>query len=165
MLSVDSEGLLAESELTPARVLLAKVVRFAQRLYVRPRDGGGPEEIFLQEGAAITTRLKAVAGTKRRETVEPQVWSEGRSFPGRVFIYERGPALETIRVWRSRDTIWTDGSCFDSGEVEAACAWKEGGSLTGRRFHLGKNKEVFDAETFALCQALKIFDRRQESGR
>ena len=35
---------------------------------------------------------------------------------------------------------------------------------TGRRFHLGTNKEVFGAETFAIYQALRIVDQRQESG-
>ena len=35
---------------------------------------------------------------------------------------------------------------------------------TGRRFHLGDNKEVFDAEVFAIYQALRIFEARQQSG-
>ena len=37
--------------------------------------------------------------------------------------------------------------------------WKrEDGSWTGRRFHLGANKDVFDAEVFAIYQALKAFE-------
>lgn len=39
-----------------------------------------------------------------------------------------------------------------------------GRSWTARRFHLGNNKEVFDAETFAIYQALRIFDEGQEAG-
>ena len=35
---------------------------------------------------------------------------------------------------------------------------------TVRRFHLGQNKEVFDTELYALYQATKIFDEREESG-
>ena len=35
---------------------------------------------------------------------------------------------------------------------------------TGRRFHLGTNKEVFGAEVYAMYQALNIIDRRQENG-
>ena len=35
---------------------------------------------------------------------------------------------------------------------------------TGRRFHPGKNKEVFDAELYALYQAAKIMDERREEG-
>ena len=37
-------------------------------------------------------------------------------------------------------------------------------SWTGRRFHLG-NKEVSDAETFAIYQVLRVLDLRQETGR
>ena len=35
---------------------------------------------------------------------------------------------------------------------------------TGRRFHLGTNKEVFDAEVYAIYQALRIFEERGQSG-
>ena len=35
---------------------------------------------------------------------------------------------------------------------------------TGRCYHLGTNKEVFDAETFAIHQTLRALDQRQESG-
>ena len=31
----------------------------------------------------------------------------------------------------------------------------------GCRYHLDNKKEVFDAETYAILRALKIFDRRQ----
>lgn len=36
---------------------------------------------------------------------------------------------------------------------------------TGRGFHLGTNKEVFDAEVFAVLRALKTLNERNESGR
>ena len=60
-----------------------------------------------QESAAITTRFRASAGTRRGETVEPQVWSEGRAFPGECCITKEGPALETAQSgqWRMQDTI------------------------------------------------------------
>ena len=32
------------------------------------------------------------------------------------------------------------------------------------RLYLGSNKEVFDAETFAIYQALKILDQQQAMG-
>ena len=48
----------------------------------------------------------------------------------------------------------------------AACVWRspEGG-WTGRRFQLGRNKEVFDAEVFAVWQALRALEQRNEHGR
>ena len=47
----------------------------------------------------------------------------------------------------------------------AACAWRTPSGWTGRRFHLGSNKEVFDAEAYSIRQALSIMNPRQESGR
>ena len=48
----------------------------------------------------------------------------------------------------------------------AAIVWRspEGG-WTGRRFQLGKNKEVFDAEVFAVWQALRVLEQRNERDR
>ena len=43
---------------------------------------------------------------------------------------------------KARDTIWTDGSRLDSGGVGAACAWRAREGWTGKRFHLGSNKET-----------------------
>ena len=69
------QGILAaESGLAPARALLDhRQARFSQRLFAQPVGGGGPEEILTREGAAVTTRLRAAVGTRRGETVEPQV--------------------------------------------------------------------------------------------
>ena len=51
-------------------------------------------------------------------------------------------------------------SRLDSGRVGAACAWRPRESWTGKHFHLGTSKEVFDAETFTICQALRLFDAK-----
>ena len=58
----------------------------------------------------------------------------------------------------------TDGSRIEGGDVAAACVWLSPSGWTGRCFYLGTNKEVFDAKTFAIYQALRVLDRRQESG-
>ena len=44
-------------------------------------------------------------------------------------------------------------------------AWQTSEGWAGRRFHLGTNKEVFDAEVYAIYQVLKIFEKRNQSGR
>jgi hypothetical protein len=49
--------------------------------------------------------------------------------------------------------IWTDGSWDDLGNVGAAVSWKEGTEWTGLKYRLGRNKEFFDAELFALLRA------------
>ena len=47
----------------------------------------------------------------------------------------------------------------------ATYAWRACEGWAGRRFHLGNNKEVFDAEAFAIYQTLRVLDLRQETGR
>ena len=83
--------------------------------------------------------------------MERQEWSRRLAFPGEIAIDSRAEALEIAsrpdrRTWTREDTIWTDGSRLDSGKVGAACVWETPSGWTGHRFHLGTNKEVFDAE-------------------
>ena len=59
----------------------------------------------------------------------------------------------------------TTTSRLDNGRVGAACAWRICEGWTGRRFHLGNNQEVFDAEAFAIYQALRVLDLRHETDR
>ena len=156
----------AESGHTPARALLNhRQAGFAQQLYTRPRDGEGPKEIPTREGAAVTSRLRAAASLRPGNTAEAQEWGARCRFPGQIVVEGRGGALQTAGSWARGDTIWMDGSRLDNGKVGAACVWRTSGGWTGRRFHLGTNKEVFDAEVFAICQALSIVDQRQERGR
>ena len=37
--------------------------------------------------------------TPQASTVEPQVWEEGRIFPGQCVILEEGPALDNAKSW------------------------------------------------------------------
>ena len=157
------------SGLTPARPLLDHhQARFARRLLAQPQGGGRPEGILGGDSGATVSRLRAASGVKPGETVEPQVWSEDRTSPGQCVILEGGLALDNARNWyvNAWETIWTDGSGLEDGRVGAACAWRtREGSWEGRRFHLEDNKEVFDAEVFAIYQALRVFESRGRSGR
>ena len=118
-----------------------------------------------REEAAITVRLRAAASLRVGATVGPQGWGRRRTFPGQVIVNTRKGTLDTAAAWSRRDTVWTDGSRFEDGRVGAACVWRTSSGWDGRCFHLGGNKEVFDAETYAIAQALDILDRRQERGR
>ena len=104
---------------------------------------------------------------RRGGSAEKQEWEEGRRFGGRIVVEKKKEeALRTAKEWNRRDTVWTDGSRQEGGAVGAACVWRspEGG-WTGRRFQLGKNKEVFDAEVFAVWQAHRAFEQRSERDR
>ena len=54
--------------------------------------------------------------------------------------------------------LWTDGSKLDQGQVAAAVCWEEKSSAKWREksILLGKNKEVLDAELWAISEALDI---------
>ena len=111
--------------------------------------------------------MKEAARVERRGgSAERQEWEEGRGFGGRIVVEKKEEALRTANGWDQPDTVWTDGSRLEDGSVGAACVWRspeEG--WTRRRFQLGKNKEVFDAEVFAIWQALRALEQRKESGR
>ena len=65
-------------------------------------------------------------------------------------------------LWEKSHTLppWIEantGATFHPMQGEAG--W------TGRRYHLGRNKEVYDAELYALYRALQTFDSREEWNR
>ena len=78
---------------------------------------------------------------------------------------EREQALRTASTWDQPDMVWTDGSRQDNRMAGAARVWKTQEGWAGCRYHLGNNKEVFDAEVFAVYQALDAIDQRRERGR
>ena len=98
---------------------------------------------------------------RRRDTVKTQVWEEFRPFQGRFFVENKEDALRTAMEWQDKErTIWADGSRLEHDRVGAAIAfWDEGrGEWFRRGVFLGDNKEVFDAEVFALLRAAREFN-------
>ena len=178
---------LSESKLAPAAPLLDyRQASYTKRLMARPKGHQGrhgPEEILERRGTDLTERLRQSSFVGGDEKPEEMRWPGHRRFQGRVEIEPRGEALRKAKGWKdTRNSIWTDGSRLEGGKVGAAAVWwmperveppwigpvtgrtytpgrREAG-WTGRRFHLGKNKEVYDAVLYALYQAAKIFDER-----
>jgi ribonuclease HI len=77
-------------------------------------------------------------------------------------------ALAMAREWTDKeDTVWTDGSCLDNAEVGCSVVWRraDGNSWVGVSFYLGRNKEVFDTELYAICEAISMFAARVTQGR
>jgi hypothetical protein len=74
-----------------------------------------------------------------------------RLFPG-ILLPESDlrSVLATAREWIDIEhTLWTDGSCLDSGKVVCSIVWKDPnmrGGRGGKAYHVGRNREVFDAE-------------------
>ena len=83
----------------------------------------------------------------------------------RVFVEKKEDALRTAREWPDHQgAVWTDGSRLENGAVGAAFAFREGDRWVRRGTYLGKNEEAFDAEVFAILQALNPLNSRDEQG-
>jgi ribonuclease HI len=67
--------------------------------------------------------------------------------------------LATALAWEDReDTAWMDGSRQDNSDVGCSVVWRHpiGDGRGGAAFHLGHNKEVFDAELYMIYEAISI---------
>ena len=156
----------AESALPPARALLDhRQASFALRLLSRPVGRGGQEEILEKRDSSLTARIKERCGIRRGETAEVQAWEEFKEMRARVIVEKKEETLKVAKGWTNQQrTIWTDGSRLEGGEVGAAIAFRENCTWTRKGTYLGKNKEVFDTEVYAICQALETLDSRNEMG-
>ncbi len=89
--------------------------------------------------------------------VGPVVTMEPDKFKGRIIIQAKKHAIgEAEKYWPGL-VMWTDGSRLDQGAAAAVCwrgksldPWKEKGVF------LGKNKEILDAELWAILTALDV---------
>ena len=82
-------------------------------------------------------------------------------FPGEVEIADSREKAKDIsmshRVIENEMTYWTDGSKLENQRAGAGITWIKGnGKWESRKVYLGKNKEIFDAELYAIDQALDI---------
>ena len=87
------------------------------------------------------------------EKINPGLW-----FQGEITIKCRKQALEEARKYRGGVVMWTDASKLDQGNAVAAVCWKD--KLLDRwkekNIFLEKNKEILDAELWAIWKALEI---------
>ena len=142
--------------------------RVALRLLSRPVNSGGQEEILLHRGSELTNRIRSRCGLKRGETAEIQRWEEFKELRAEVHVEKKEEALRTAREWtesNQMDTVWTDGSRLEDKKVGAAVAFKSRSGWKQEGIYLGRNKEVFDAEVFAIREALRVLNRRGEAGK
>jgi ribonuclease HI len=77
---------------------------------------------------------------------------------GKVIIQDEEQALGEAKEERDGLVLWTDGSRKEDEWVGCAVVWEEGRRWSKRRVHLGRQKEAFDAEMYAMSEAVKIAD-------
>jgi ribonuclease HI len=168
--------------MTPAEPLLNyRQSRYAQRLLSRPDESNGAEEILTKQGSALAERLRTVSHLAEGDVVEKSFVVDEMVFPGRIMPDRtEKEALARAVGWKESEcTAWTDGSRLDDGRVGCSVVWaveevtevvEEGweertsrsSHWDGQAFHLGNNKEVFDAELYAILQAVIRFGKRRE---
>jgi len=79
-----------------------------------------------------------------------------------VIIQEEEQALKEAKLERDGLVLWTDGSRKEDEWVGCAVVWKEEGRWNKMRTHLCRQKEAFDAEMYAMSEAMKIADEKAE---
>jgi ribonuclease HI len=77
---------------------------------------------------------------------------------GQVIIQDEEQALEEAKKERDGLVLWTDGSRKEDEWVGCAVVWEEDKRWNKRRVHLGRQKEAFDTEMYAMSEAVKIAD-------
>ena len=88
--------------------------------------------------------------------------TQKRSLKGKVIIQDEKQALKEAMLGREGLVLWTDGSRKEDAWVGCVVVWEEGGRWNKRRTHLGRQNEAFDAEMYAMSEAMKFADEMAE---
>ena len=76
---------------------------------------------------------------------------------GNIIIEAKNKALEEAKKYRAEYVIWVDGSKLSQGNAGAAACWKDKNHnrWENKSIFLGKNKEIIDAELWAIAIGLE----------
>jgi len=99
---------------------------------------------------------------ERRSYERTTLPMEKRSLKGKVIIQDEEQALKEAKLEREGLVLWTDGSRKEDDWVGCAVVWEEDGTWNKRRIHLGRQKEAFDAEMYAMSETMKVVDEMAE---
>jgi hypothetical protein len=74
----------------------------------------------------------------------------------KVIISEKTQALKGTQTTSNGLIYWTDGSRLENSKVECTAVWRvnENEQWQDETYHLWKEKEVFDAECYAISEAV-----------
>jgi ribonuclease HI len=160
--------LMAEGGSQPAEAIIrGQEARFHARILGRPLPRAPIHESKVSTTANAVGRLykRSVerTGLDEIETVQPR-YSDKTS--GAIIIESTAVAEATAQQWRAlnAECFWTDGSQLPGGHTGAAVVWQAQGEFQAEEFYLGTNKEVFDAEVYAIYRALHHAQRLHDSG-
>jgi len=138
------------------------VRRYKMRQMMMPDASGGGRMIEMEGN--VVRRVEGIDELIPEDYPLEKRRYEGTTLPeirkrlkGQVIIQEEEQALEEARKEREGLVLWTDGAGKEDEWVGCAVVWKEG-RWNKRRVHLGRQKEAFDTEMYAMSEAVKIVD-------
>jgi len=132
--------------------------RFGLRLLSLPDGDQAREVVGARSG--IGGRLKnALAHRGRTETTV--LLEEPEALDAETIQEDEKTAKAEAERVRPGLTMFTDGSCLNSGATGYAVEWQKGQSWVGIKNHMGYNQEAYDAECVALARALEEAATRQ----
>jgi len=157
-----------DAGLRPAKGLLNnRARRYKLRQMMMPDAQGGGRMLdirrnVLQMVERIDELILEDKPFERRSYERMTLSTEKRRLKAKVIIQDEEQALEEAKLEREGLVLWTDGSRKEDEWVGCAVVWEEQGRWKKRRVHLGRQKEAFDAEMYAMSEAMKIADEMAE---
>jgi len=161
-------ALMNDAGLRPATALLNnRVRRYKLRQMMMPDAQGGGRMLEVQRNVIQTVEgidelIPEDKPFERRSYERTTLPTDRRSLKGRMIIQDEEQALKEAKWEREGLVLWTDGSKKEDEWVGCAVVWKEGDVWKKRRVHLGRQKEAFDVEMYAMSEAMKIADEKAE---
>jgi len=162
-------ALMNDVGLRPAKALLNNWVRrYKVRQMTMPDAQGGGKMLdirrnVLQKVEGIDELIPEDEPFERRSYERMIISTEKRRLKGEVIIQDEEQALVEAKLEREGLVLWTDGARKEDEWVGCAVVWKEEGRWKKRRIHLGRQKEAFDAEMYAMSEAMKVADEMAET--
>ena len=101
--------------------------------------------------------MQAIDSAFRTEPIK-RSWQWSTKVPLQVVVQPRKEAFHDAKKKREGMVLWTDGSRLDTGKAGSAVVWldKMSDKWQEKRQYLGENKDLFDAELWAISDALEI---------
>jgi ribonuclease HI len=156
--------LMNDAGLRPANAILNNQLSRYKIRQMMMSDASGGGRMLEMEGNVVH-RVEGIDELIPEDY--PLEWRryEGTTLPevkkrlqGQVIIQDEEQALEEVKKERDGLVMWTDGSRKEDEWVGCAVVWEEGGRWNKGRVHLCRQKEAFDAEMYAMSEAVKIVD-------
>jgi len=138
-----------------------QVRRYKMRQMMIPDAVGGGK--MLEMEGNIIRRVERIVELileefhEKRRYERTTLLTVKKGLRGKVIIQKEEKALEEARKERDGLVLWTDRSRKEDEWVGCTVVWKEE-KWKKRRVYLGQQKQAFDAEMYAISEALKIAD-------